>query len=100
MIFVQVYFNPFTFNRIYQENKSGRLDLPSIVSVDNLIYRMYLDRQAWANSVDPDETLQIAAFHQGLHYLSLTQQYLDTKSGNKSGQLKPFGIHQRHVMWY
>ena len=38
---------------------------------------MYLDRQAWANSVDPDETPQNVASHQGLHYLPLIQQFLD-----------------------
>ena len=43
-----------------------------------LIYHVYLGRQAWANSVDPDETLQNPASHQGLHYLPLIQQSLDT----------------------
>ena len=47
------------------------------------IYHKYLDRQAWANSVDPDEMLQNAASHQDLHCLSLIQQILDTTSGNK-----------------
>ena len=32
-----------------------------------LPYFMYLNRQAWANSVDPDQTLQNAASDQGLH---------------------------------
>ena len=44
---------------------------------------MYLDRQAWANSVDPDEMLQNAVSNQGLHCLPLTQQYLDTILGSK-----------------
>ena len=44
------------------------------------IYYMYLDRQAWANSVDPDEMLQNAASHQGLHCLPFIQQCLDTTS--------------------
>ena len=44
------------------------------------IYHMYLDRQAWANSVDPDETPQNAASHLSLHCLPLIQQYLDTTS--------------------
>ena len=44
------------------------------------IYRMYNDRQAWANSIDPDEN---AASHQGLPCLPLIQQVLDTTSGSK-----------------
>ena len=39
---------------------------------------MYLIRQAWANSVDPDETS-----HQGLHCLPLIQLFLDTTVGSK-----------------
>ena len=46
-------------------------------------HRMYSDRYVWANSIDPDETPQNAAFHQGLHRLSLIQQVLDTTSGSK-----------------
>ena len=38
-------------------------------------YSTYSDRQAWANSVDPDQTPQNAASDQGLHCLSLTQQF-------------------------
>ena len=45
---------------------------------DNHIYHMYLDRQAWVNSIDPDETPQNAASHLGLHYLPLIQLFLDT----------------------
>ena len=37
------------------------------------IYRMFSDRQARANSVDPDETPQNAASHQGLYCLPLIQ---------------------------
>ena len=37
-------------------------------------YRTCSDRQAWANSVDPDETPQNAASHQGLYCLPLIQQ--------------------------
>ena len=44
---------------------------------------MYLDRQVWANSVDPDEILQNVASHQGLHCLPLIQQFLDTTLGSK-----------------
>ena len=47
------------------------------------IYHMYLDRQAWANSIDPDERLQNAASHLGLHCLPLIQQFLDTTSGSE-----------------
>ena len=47
------------------------------------IYRMYLEGQAWANSVDPDETPQNVASHQGLHCLPLIQQFIDTASGSK-----------------
>ena len=39
------------------------------------IYRMFSDRQAWASSVDPNETPQNAASHQGLHCLPLIQQF-------------------------
>ena len=31
------------------------------------IYHMYSDRQAWANSLDRDETPQNAASHLGIH---------------------------------
>ena len=47
------------------------------------IYHMYLDRQAWTNSAEPDETPQNAASHQGLLCLPLIQQFLDTTSGSK-----------------
>ena len=50
-------------------------------------YRIYLCIRvdACANSVDPDETPQNAASHQGvhcLHCLPLIQQFLDTTSGS------------------
>ena len=44
---------------------------------------MYSDRQALANSVDPDETPQNAAYHQGPHCLALVQLSPDTTSGSK-----------------
>ena len=44
---------------------------------------MYSDRQAWANSLDPDEMPQNAASHLGLHCLPLIQQFLDTTSGSE-----------------
>ena len=47
------------------------------------IYHMYTDRQASANSVDPDEMPQKAASHQDLHCLRLVQQFLETTSGSK-----------------
>ena len=47
------------------------------------IYHMYSDRQAWANSIDPDETPQNAASHLDLHCLPLIQQFLDTTSGSE-----------------
>ena len=51
------------------------------------IYGMYSNRQAWENSVDPDEMPQNAA-SQGLHCLPLILQFLDTTSGNKVYLLK------------
>ena len=44
---------------------------------------MHSDKQAWANSVDPDKTPRNAASHQGLYCLPFTQQYLDTISVGK-----------------
>ena len=35
------------------------------------MYRKYSDREAWAKSVDPDETPQNAASNQGLQCLPL-----------------------------
>ena len=43
----------------------------------------YWDRQAWANSVDPDQMPQNAASYQGLHCLPLAQHYLDKSRGSK-----------------
>ena len=40
-----------------------------------LVYYMYLDRQPWVNSVDPDKPHNVAS-HQGLHYLSLISNFL------------------------
>ena len=39
------------------------------------IYRMHSNRQAWANSVDPDKTQKDVASHQDLHCLPLIQQF-------------------------
>ena len=44
---------------------------------------MYLVRQAWANSVDPEETPQNAVSHLGPHCLALIQLFLDTTLGSK-----------------
>ena len=44
---------------------------------------MYLVRQAWANSVDPDKMLQNPASHLGLHSLPHIQLFLDTRLGSK-----------------
>ena len=44
---------------------------------------MYWDRQAWSNSVDPDETPPNAESRQGLHWLPLIQQYLYTTLGSR-----------------
>ena len=60
--------------------------LPNILSVkdkDVSYLPYYSDRQAWANNVDPDERLQNAASHQGLHCLPLIQQFLGTTCGSK-----------------
>ena len=46
------------------------------------IYCLFWDRQVWAKSVDPDETLQNAVSHQSLQCLPLIQQFLET-SGSK-----------------
>ena len=37
----------------------------------------FLDRQVWANSVDPDQTAPRGAY-QGLHCLPFGQHHLDT----------------------
>ena len=49
-----------------------------ILKMCNIVYRNnpgYWDRQAFANSVDPDQTPQYAASDQGLHCLPYIQQY-------------------------
>ena len=42
------------------------------------IYPKYSDRQAWANSTDPDQTLQNVASDQGEHWLPLVKHFLET----------------------
>ena len=63
-------------------------DQPSELSVWLAVQRFsgsylpYWDRQAWANSVYPDQKPQNAASRQCLHFLPLTQLFLDTKTYN------------------
>ena len=47
------------------------------------IYHLYSDRQAWANSVDPDEAPQNVVIHQGVHCLVFKQQFLDQTLDSK-----------------
>ena len=49
---------------------------------------MYLKKQAWASPVHPDQMLQNVASDQGLHFLSLIQQFLDKSTGSKTDLLK------------
>ena len=53
----------------------------------NRIYPEYLGRQAWVNSVDPDQMLQNAASDLGLHCLPSIQQVSDT---SKSSEMDMF----------
>ena len=60
-----------------QKNKTSNEYPQQIISWRNKksiyrIYCMYSDRQAWANSIEPDETPQSTAPHQDLHCLPLT----------------------------
>ena len=41
----------------------------------------YSDRQAWANSVDPDQMLHYAASDQGLHCLLMIKQQWAASTG-------------------
>ena len=52
----------------------------SPIAIYYRIYHIDSDRQAWANSVDPDEN---AACLQDLHSLPLIEHILDTASGSK-----------------
>ena len=50
------------------------------------VYRTHpkiLYRQAWANTVDPDQTQQDVASDQGLHCLPLILQFVNTSAGSK-----------------
>ena len=46
-------------------------------------YPKYWDRQVWVNSADPDQMPQNVASDQGLHCLSLIQQFLDKSEASK-----------------
>ena len=70
-------------NKTHTQTQNCWVSFICVCSWGTLIYHMYSDRQAWANSVDTDETPQNAASHQGLHYLPLIQQYLEIKSGSE-----------------
>ena len=48
----------------------------------------YLDRQAWAKSVDPDQTPRNAASDLGLHALPLIQQFLGALKVEKTDVFK------------
>ena len=67
--------------------KSGIVLIESnVLQIYQMIYRiyhMYSDRQAWENSVNPDEMLQNVASHDGLYSLPLIQQFFDITSGSK-----------------
>ena len=59
-------------------------EYPKFSLKNKILYLPYVYRQtAWANGVDPDETPQNAASHQGLHCMPLIQQFLYTTSGSK-----------------
>ena len=51
----------------------------------------YWDRQAFANSVDPDKTMQSAASEQGLHCLPYIQQYFKHINRKKNGLFQILG---------
>ena len=60
--------------------------MPDMKSQNAVFYRIlhtYSDRQAWANSVDPDQTPRSAASDQGLHCLSLIQHFYTHLPGGK-----------------
>ena len=47
------------------------------------LYFIYLDRQAWANNIDPDQIAPKEQFHQGLQFLSLHVYILDQSPSNQ-----------------
>ena len=50
---------------------------------EKCIYSKYLDRQAWANCVNPDQMPQNVASDQDLHCLPLIHHLLDTSTGSR-----------------
>ena len=50
---------------------------------------MYFDRQAWANSVDPDQMPQNVASDQGLYCLPFIEQFLDRPWDSEMDLLNP-----------
>ena len=55
------------------------------------INHKYLDKQVWANSVNPDQMPQNVASDQGLHCLPLVQQILDTSKGDSQMDIQISG---------
>ena len=56
----------------------------------------YWDRQAFANSADPDQTPQITASNQGLHCLPYIQQYF---KDIKSSRMDYFKFQEKYGKW-
>ena len=54
-----------------------------------LIHPKYLDRQAWANCVDPDQMPWNVTSQQGLQSLPVIQQFLDKSTGCQSDLFNP-----------
>ena len=50
------------------------------IAVLNFTLSIHSHRQAWVNSVDYDHVPLNTAFDQGLHCLSLIQQFVDTST--------------------
>ena len=53
-----------------------------------MLYPKYLDKQACAKNVDPDQMMQNAISNNGLYCLLLIQQFLDTSTGSKKHLFK------------
>ena len=47
----------------------------TVFTISFFFFFFFFDGQTWANSVDPDQTPQNAASDQGLHCLTLIQQF-------------------------
>ena len=59
-------------------------------NVKKRVYPKYSDRQARANFVDPDQTLQNVASDQGLHCLPLLRQFYGIPAGRENGLFSDF----------